>query len=110
MESEIRRIRNVKLMLSEARPENFFEKILKYGHKIHCLALKLYTGPPKCITGASKSVGQGGPGPRGPLDPLVYNVVVQRGPVLIIDLSRSNKQMTYQFKLLSFPSGYGKIL
>ena len=43
---------------SEAR--NFFEKYKKKGPKIHCLALKLYTGPPNCITGASKSEGQGG--------------------------------------------------
>ena len=48
---------------SEAR--NFLKNIKK-GPKIHCLALKLYTGPPNCITGASKSGGQGGPGPRGP--------------------------------------------
>ena len=48
---------------SEAR--NFFEKIQKKGPKSHCLALKLYTGPPNCITGASKSGGRGGPGPLG---------------------------------------------
>ena len=49
---------------SEAR--NFFWKNTKKGPKIHCLALKLYTGPPNCITGASKSGGQGGPGPPPP--------------------------------------------
>ena len=56
---------------SEAR--NFFEKYKKKGPKIHCFALKLYTGPPNCITGASKSGGQGGVrAPGAPtLDPLV---------------------------------------
>ena len=53
---------------SEAR--NFLKKYKKKGPKIHCLALKLYTGPPNCITGASKSGGQGGP----PLDPLVVQI------------------------------------
>ena len=53
-------------MPSEARLEIFFEKIQKKGPKIHCWALKLYTGPPNCITGASKSGGRGGPGPPGP--------------------------------------------
>ena len=57
------------MMQSEVRLENFFEKIWKKGPKIHCLSLKLYAGPPNCITGASKSWGQGGPGPRPP-DPL----------------------------------------
>ena len=62
---------------SEAR--NFFEKIYKKGPKIHCLALKLYTGPPNCITGASKSGGQGGPGPPDPPpDPLVGKGKVRR--------------------------------
>ena len=52
-------------MPSEARLEILKKK---KGPKIHCLALKLYTGPPNCITGASKSGGQGGdPGPRDPL-------------------------------------------
>ena len=46
-------------MLSKARLEIFLKKYKK-GPKIHCLALKLYTGPPNCITGASKSGGQGG--------------------------------------------------
>ena len=58
-------------MLSEVRLE-IFGKNIKKGPKIHCLALKLYTGLPNCITGASKSGGQGGPGSPGtPLDPLV---------------------------------------
>ena len=52
-------------MPSEARLEIFWKNIKK-DPKIHCLALKLYTGPPNCITGASKSGGQGGPGPPGP--------------------------------------------
>ena len=53
----------------EAR--NFFEKYKKKkkGPKIHCLALKLYTGPRNCITGASKSGGRGGPGSRAPPPP-----------------------------------------
>ena len=38
---------------SEARLKKFFEKIYNKGPKIHCLALKLYTG-------ASKSRGQEG--------------------------------------------------
>ena len=61
-------------MPSEARLENFFEKFLKKGPKIHYFALKFTVGPPNCITGASKSWGQGGdPGLQGPpLDPLVY--------------------------------------
>ena len=56
-----------------SKARNFFGKNMKKGPKIHCLALKLYTGPPNCISGASKSGGQGGsPGPRAPpLDPLV---------------------------------------
>ena len=53
-------------MPSEVRLEIFLKKYKKKGPKIHCLALKLYTGPPNCITGASKSGGQGGPGPWGP--------------------------------------------
>ena len=61
-----KRIWNVKLMPSKARLEIFFWKNTKKGPKIHCLALDLYTGPPNCITGASKSGGRGGPGPRGP--------------------------------------------
>ena len=44
---------------------------MKKDPKIHCLALKLYTGPPNCITGASKS---GGLGARAPLDPLVNSL------------------------------------
>ena len=52
-------------MPSEARLK-FFLKNIKKGPKIHCLALKLYTGPPNCITGASKSWGGGGPSPRAP--------------------------------------------
>ena len=65
---ESKRIWNVKLMPSKARLEIFFWKNTKKGPKIHCLALDLYTGPPNCITGASKSGGQwGGP----PLDLLV---------------------------------------
>ena len=56
----------------QSKARNFFEKCKKKGPKIHCLALKLYTGPPNCVTGASKSGGQGGPGPPGPPpDPLV---------------------------------------
>ena len=69
-------------MPSKARPEIFLKNIKKKGPKIHCLALKLYTGPPNCITRASKSGGRGGPGPRGgrapgvpPLDPLVESAV-----------------------------------
>ena len=53
-------------MPSEARLEIFLKKYKKSGPKIHCLALKLYTGPPNCITGASKSGVGGGPGVRGP--------------------------------------------
>ena len=49
-------------MPSKARLEIFLKNIKK-GPKIDCLALKLYTGPPNCITGASKSGGQGGAGP-----------------------------------------------
>ena len=44
----------------------FFEKNIKKGPKIHCLALKLYTGPPNSITGASKSE-----------DPLVHVSIVE---------------------------------
>ena len=44
--------------------DKFFEKIYNKDPKIHCFALKLYTG-------ASKSGGRGGLGPRGPLDLLV---------------------------------------
>ena len=44
-------------MPSKVRLEIFFKKNIKKGPKIHCLALKLYTGPPNCITGASKSGG-----------------------------------------------------
>ena len=66
-------------MLSEARLEIFFEKILKKGPKIHCLALKLYTGPPNCITGASKSGGQGGPwapgAPPGSASVMFKNII-----------------------------------
>ena len=49
-------------MPSEARLEIFLKNIKK-GPKIHCLALKLYTGPPNFITGASKSGGRGGRAP-----------------------------------------------
>ena len=49
-------------MQSEVRLEIFWKKYKK-GPKIHCLALKLYTGPSNCITGASKSGGQGALGP-----------------------------------------------
>ena len=58
---------NIRFMPSEARPKFFLEKYKNKGSKIHCLALKLYTG-------ASKSGGQGGSGPPGPPpppDPLV---------------------------------------
>ena len=62
----------MKLMLSKAKLEIFLKKNIKKGPKIHCLALTLYTGPANCITGASKSGGWGGLGPRGSsLDPLV---------------------------------------
>ena len=47
-------------MPSKVRLEIFWKKYKKKGPKINCLALKLYTGPPNCITGASKSGGQGG--------------------------------------------------
>ena len=50
--------RNVILMLSEVHLNFFFEKIKNKGPKIHCLALKFYTG-------ASKS-GSRGANPRGP--------------------------------------------
>ena len=50
--------------------QTFFEKIWKEGPKMYCLALKLYTRPPNCITGAYKS-GVRGPGPQGSLDLLV---------------------------------------
>ena len=53
-------------MPSEARLEIFLKKYKKKGPKIHCLALKLYTGPPNCITGASKSGGRGGAREPGP--------------------------------------------
>ena len=53
-------------MPSTARLEIFFEKILKRVLKF-INSLKLYTGPPNCITGASKSGVQGeGLGPQGP--------------------------------------------
>ena len=59
---------NMKLMPSKAKLEKFFEK---KGPKIHCLSLKLYAGPPNCITGASESRGWGPEPPGPPLDPLV---------------------------------------
>ena len=58
-------------MPCEARLEIFLKKYLKNCPKIHCLAIKLYTGPPNCITGAFKSGDQGGRAPGAPLDPLV---------------------------------------
>ena len=53
----------------QSKARNFFEKTFKKGPKIHCLALKLYTGPPNCITEASKSVGWGA---RAPGDPPLF--------------------------------------
>ena len=44
---------NIRFMLSEARLKIFLEKYKTRALKIHCLALKLYTG-------ASKSGGKGG--------------------------------------------------
>ena len=66
VQNETRRIWNLKLMLSKARVCIFLKKYIK-GPKIHCLALKLHTGPPNCITRASTSGGQA----PGPLDLLV---------------------------------------
>ena len=37
----------------QSKARHFFEKDIKKGPKIHCLALNLYTGPPNCITWAS---------------------------------------------------------
>ena len=51
-------------MWSEAR--NFFWKNIKKGPKIHYLALNSTLGLQIIITGASKSGGQGRPGPLGP--------------------------------------------
>ena len=55
--------KNMKCEIDAKRTKarNFLKKYIKKGPKIHCLALKLYTGPPHCTTGASKSGGQGGP-------------------------------------------------
>ena len=55
-----------KIYAKRSEAENFFEKIYNKGPKMHCFALKLYTG-------ASKPRGQGGArAPRSPpLDPLV---------------------------------------
>ena len=73
-----------------SKARNFF---WKKGPKIHCLALKLYTGPPNCITGASKSGGQGGPGPPPP-DPLVKTDVMIINYDLELLLSmRSNSKL-----------------
>ena len=44
----------------------FFEKIKSKGPKIHYIALKFTVEPQKCITGASKSWGQGGRAPGPP--------------------------------------------
>ena len=66
MQSETKRIWNVR--------QKFFLKNIKKASKIHCLTLKLYTGPPICITGAFKSGSRGGdlgPRPPTPLDPVV---------------------------------------
>ena len=51
-------------MLSKAKLEIFLKKYKKKGPKIHCLALKLYTGHPNFITRASKSGSQGALAPR----------------------------------------------
>ena len=40
---------------------HFFEKHIKKGPKIHCLALELYTGPPNCTTGGHGGAGWGSP-------------------------------------------------
>ena len=53
----------------QSKARKFFGKNIKKGPKIHCLALKLYTEPPKCITGASKSGGRGGGRPPAPAPP-----------------------------------------
>ena len=49
-------------MPREARLENFLKKYGKRALKFHCSSLQLYAGPPNCITGASKSGGQGASG------------------------------------------------
>ena len=91
---------------SEAR--NFFEKYKKKGPKIHCLALKLYTGPPNCITGASKSGGRGGPGPPGPpLDPLVYIKPITVFTVFKL-FTKSTPVLYFVFNL--FKSNLGKLI
>ena len=54
-------------MPSEARLEIFLKKIKYKGPKIHYFALRFTVGSPNCITGASKSWGQGGPKLKIPL-------------------------------------------
>ena len=51
-QSETRRTGKTNIHAEQSEAGNFFEKIKNKGPKIHCLALKLYTG-------ASKSRGQG---------------------------------------------------
>ena len=61
-----------KIHAERSEAGKFFEKIKNKGPKIHYFALKFTVGPPNCITGASKSWGQGGARvPGAPLDPLV---------------------------------------
>ena len=57
-------------MSNRARLEIFWKNKNK-GPKVHYFALKLYTGASKTLHWASKSGGQGDPGPQGPLDLLV---------------------------------------
>ena len=84
----------------QSEPRNFFWKNMKKGPKIHCLSLKLYAGPPNCITGASISGGQGGraPGPPG-------FVSEQTCHIIICD----NKLVTYHTSEVSRISQAGKL-
>ena len=49
-----------KIHAEQSKAGKFFKKMKNKGPKIHYFALKFTVGLPKCITGTSKSWGQGG--------------------------------------------------
>ena len=66
-QSETRRMwKKYNIDAEQSEAGNFFEKIKIRALKFIILLLNYTLGPPKLYSWASKSGGQGGPGPRGP--------------------------------------------
>ena len=71
---------------------NHFIYNIKKASKIHCVALKLYTGLPICITGASKP-GVGGGAGAPSLDPLVSLFILTTKIVMSFSLPKNQQTM-----------------